>query len=126
MSFSNASIDKVMLQRKGGQVLYDTIRKKKPGEKDSIMLRDLLFEIVSDPRYNYDKFVKGVPLSAALKKEVLKERLVSNINQIYGWKLSEDGNWTTKQANDVMFDIVTKPEYNLDSFLKAIRAGKHP
>ena len=85
-----------------------------------------MMELVRDPRYSQEKLMKGLAPAASLKQALLARRLVGHLNKVYGWHLPEDGNWTVKQSNDVMYEIVLAPRYDQDSFLKAIKLGRRP
>jgi len=98
-----------------------------PGQEPARTPRDYtstLFEIVRDPRYSQEGFVKAVPLVATLKREVLARRLVPKLNAAYGWRLSEDGNWSVAQVNDIIYEIVLAPGYDLNLFVQAIQEGR--
>ena len=86
--------------------------------------RKLLMEIVSDPRHNLETNMRGLPLAAAMKEAVLSLGLVKKLNSAYGWNLPADMMLNGKQTNDVIYEIVTKPGYSLEKFLKAIGSGK--
>jgi len=84
----------------------------------------LIMDIVSDPRYTLESNLRGLPLAAALKEAALGRGLVKKLNGAYGWNLPADLNLTGKQTNDVIYEIVLKPGYTLEKFLKAIESGK--
>lgn len=87
--------------------------------------RRFLMEIVADPRYTLESNMRGLPLAAGLKEAVLGRGLVEKLNSAYGWTLSADMTPTSgKQANDIIYEIVLKPGYTLEKFLKAIESGK--
>ena len=87
--------------------------------------RRLLMEIVADPRYTLESNMRGLQLAAALKEAVLERGLVNKLNRAYGWNYPADMIPTSgKQANDIIYEIVLKPGYTLEKFLKAIEAGK--
>ena len=86
--------------------------------------RKMLFDIVSDPRYTLESQMRALPLAAALKEAVLARGLVGKLNRAYGWSLPADFTLSVKQANDITYDIVLKPGYSLEKFLKAIESGK--
>jgi len=86
--------------------------------------RRLLMEIVSDPRYTQESNMRGLPLAAALKEAVFGRGLVKKLNSAYGWNLPADMTTSGKQMNDVIYEIVLKPGYTLEKFLKAIESGK--
>lgn len=86
--------------------------------------RNLIFEIVSDPRYKLEDNMRGLPLAAALKEAVLGRGLVRKLNSAYGWNLPADLMLSGRQTNDVIYEIVLKPGYSLENFLKAIESGK--
>ena len=86
-----------------------------------------LFEITSDPRYpGTEQFKLLLVPTADFKNKLVGRKLVGALNRLYGWNLSEDGKWTTKQANDVMFDIVAKPNFEVEKALAAIAANRKP
>jgi hypothetical protein len=82
--------------------------------------------VVRDPRYSLDKYLRGLGPLAALKQQLLAQHLVRNFNSVYGWGLSEDGNWIVEQTNNLMYEIVLAPGYNQERFLAAIATGEHP
>jgi len=86
--------------------------------------RNLIMEIVSDPRYTLESNMRGLPLAAALKEAVLGRGLVRKLNGAYGWNLPADLMLSGKQTNDVIYEIVLKPGYSLEKFLKAIESGR--
>ena len=86
-----------------------------------------LFEIAQDPRFpGIDKWEALLQPTADFKNKLVTRKLVGNVNRLYGWQLAEDGNWTTKQANDVMFDIVANPAFEMEKALAAIAANRKP
>jgi len=87
--------------------------------------RQILFDIVNDPRYTKESFIKSLPLCAELKKAVLTRGLVKKVNSAYGWSLPDD--MTPKNAHqslDIAYEIVLKPGYTLEKFLSAIEIGR--
>jgi len=86
--------------------------------------RELILDIVSDPRYTLESNMKGLFLADALKKAVLAKGLVKKLNDAYCWNLPMDMNLNGKQINDLIYEIVLNPEYSLKKFLKAIKAGE--
>lgn len=96
-----------------------------PDAERTTQLRTLM-DVVSDPRYSKERFMRALLPAAALKKELLARRLVTQLNRVYGWNLSEEGNWTTQQVNNLMYDIVLAPGYEQEKFLAAIAANRRP
>lgn len=89
--------------------------------------RQSLFEITSDPRFpGVERWKELLPLTDEFKRQLVGRKLVGNINKLYRWRLREDGKWSTKQVNDVMFDIVNKPGFNVDRALMAIASNRKP
>jgi hypothetical protein len=86
--------------------------------------RNLLMEIVSDPRFTQESNLVGLPLAAALKEAVIERGLVDNLNSAYGWSMPKDMMLNGRQTNDVIYEIVLKPGYLLEKFLEAIKSGK--
>jgi hypothetical protein len=86
--------------------------------------RQLLFSIVGDPRFSQESHLQGLPLAAALKEAVMARGLVGKLNSAYGWSLPADMNLNGPQLNDVIYEIVLKPGYTLEKFLKAIDSGR--
>ena len=86
-----------------------------------------LFEIAQDSRFpGTAKWEALLPPTAEFKNKLVARKLVGNVNRLYGWQLAEDGKWTTKQANDVMFDIIAKPGFEVEKALAAIAANRKP
>lgn len=85
---------------------------------------DAMMRIVQDPRYDQQKHISGLAPAAELKLAVTAGGLVIQVNKAYGWGLAENGNWSIEQANDVIYEIVSKPGYSLDAFLLAIKSGR--
>jgi hypothetical protein len=85
--------------------------------------RRLVAEVVTDLRYDQDKFIKGLQPAADLKLALGARRLVDEINEVYGWSLPENGFWTAKQGSDVIYDIVSSPKYRQDAFLSGLEKG---
>jgi hypothetical protein len=88
--------------------------------------RQVLFDIVSDPRYPRDqpeKYVEALPKAAALKQSLQANGLVEDINYVYGWSLPADGPLKGRQGNDLIFEVVTRPKYTEAAFLSALRGG---
>ena len=89
--------------------------------------RQQLFEIVQDPRFpGVEQWQALLGPTAEFKKHLVNRKLVGNVNELYGWHLAENGNWTAKQANDVMFDIVAKAGFGVGGALRAIASGHKP
>lgn len=84
-----------------------------------------MFEIVQDPRYSEEQFTKALQPTALLKQELTARGLVQELNRQRGWTLSPDGNWTTKQSMDLMYDVVLAPGYNQETLLRGL-AGNAP
>jgi hypothetical protein len=85
---------------------------------------EALMKIVQDPRYDQQKHLSGLAPAAEFKLAVTAGGLVERVNKAYGWNLPENGNWTVEQANDIIYEIVTKDGYSLDAFLRAIKSGR--
>lgn len=90
--------------------------------------REVLMEIVRDPRYTQEKYMQGLPLSAALKEAVLAKKLVDKLNKAYGWNWPEDMVFkdllqNSRGMNNIIYEIVLKPGYSLEKFLNAINSG---
>jgi hypothetical protein len=96
-------------------------------QQASGQLAQKILEIAQDPRFpGTAKYQALLPTTAEFKSKVIARKLVQNLNTLYGWQLSEDGRWTIKQANDVMFEIVAKPGFEVEKALSAIAANKKP
>jgi hypothetical protein len=90
--------------------------------------REVLMDIVRDPRYTQEKYMQGLPLSAALKEAVLVNKLVEKLNRAYGWDWPEDMMYknllqNSRNMDNIIYEIVLKPGYTLEKFLKAIESG---
>lgn len=88
-----------------------------------------LSDTVRDPRYTQEKFMKGLVPSAVLKEAIVANRMVEKLNKAYGWDFPENMEYkdlmkNSRQMNNIIFDIVTKPGYTLEKFLMAIQSGK--
>jgi hypothetical protein len=89
--------------------------------------RQELFQIVQDPRFpGVEEFKALLGPTAEFKKQLVERKLVNNLNKLYGWHLSESGNWDTAQANDVMFEIVATPGFQIEKALRAISSHQKP
>jgi hypothetical protein len=89
--------------------------------------RQQLFEVVQDPRFpGVEKWKQMLGPTAEFKKQLVDRGLVKTLNKLYGWRLAEDGKWNTQQANDVMFDIVAKPGFDVGTALAALTSGRKP
>ena len=91
--------------------------------------RQVLMDIVRDPRYTQEKYMQGLPLAAALKEAVLTNKLVDKMNKAYGWDWPEDMEYknllqNSRSMDNIIYEIVLKPGYTLEKFLKAIESGK--
>jgi hypothetical protein len=86
-----------------------------------------LFEVVRDSRFpGVEKYKLVLVTTSSFKNGLVTRQLVDNVNKLYGWNLAEDGNWTVQQTNDVMFDIVAKPGFDVQKALAAIAANRKP
>jgi len=86
--------------------------------------RKIYLEMVSDPRFKMFSHNKGLIQSTELKDAVLAHGLLKQLNSAYGWNLPADMNLNGRQINDIIYEIVLKPGYSLDNFIKAIEAGR--
>jgi hypothetical protein len=84
----------------------------------------LLNKIVADPRFVLEKYTEGLKPAAELKLAIVAGGLVGKLNRAYGWNLTEDGNWPVERSNDIIFDIVCRPDYTLERFIAAIKSGR--
>jgi hypothetical protein len=84
-----------------------------------------MFEIVQDPRYSEETFLEAVQPTASLKQELIARGLLQELNRQRGWSLSPDGNWTTKQSMDLVYDVVLAPGYDQEAVLRSL-TGKAP
>jgi hypothetical protein len=86
--------------------------------------REALMKIVSDPRFDQNTYTRCLAPAAQLKLALTAGGLVPNLNRAYGWSLSENGDWSVEQCNDVIFEIVAASNYSLEGLVSAIRSGR--
>jgi hypothetical protein len=85
---------------------------------------DLLFILVSDPRYDQEMYIRNLEPLFQLLDAVRRRGLVGNMNEAYNWNILSEGAMDPRISLDIMCEVLEKPGYTLKKFMDAIADGR--